>query len=88
MFSSEFEQKLFNYIKQVHMDMLRRAEMQANNLPEFIKQKNVENYYDGISINTLHKYEQHGLKRCKPIEDGSVYYQKKELERFMLNNIE
>ena len=84
-FSDCFENLLLNLLEKYFDKFVKIAEEQVDK-PVFIKQKNAIKYYDNIDAATLKKYELQGLKRCEPIEGGSVYYHVKELDRFMLSN--
>lgn len=82
-FSNWFEKLLLNLLEKYFDRFLQLAEERANK-PEFIQQKSVPRYYEGVSMPTLKKYEKLGLKRCEPVEGGNIYYQASELDRFML----
>lgn len=82
-FSSWFEKLLISLLEKYFETFLKLAEERASK-PKFIKQKNISDYYDGCSVDTLAKYEEKGLKRCEPIEGGNVFYSTEELDRFML----
>lgn len=82
-FSNWFESLLLKMLEKYFDRFIELAE-QRNIKPGFIKRKNACKYYDGISENTLLKYEDEGLKRIEPIEGGTVYYSIEELNRFML----
>lgn len=83
-FSNWFEKLLLNLLEKYFDRSLQLAEERVNK-PVFIQQKNVPLYYDGVSLPTLKKYEDLGLKRCEPVEGGNIYYPVSELDRFMLS---
>ncbi|MDT2849722.1 hypothetical protein P7H60_11275 [Vagococcus carniphilus] len=85
MFSDSYEQELLKQHRETYAKMLELVEQQAQK-PPFIQQKDVSNYYKGISVGTLLRYERQGLKRSEPVEGGSVWYATSELDRFMLEH--
>ena len=84
-FSIEYEQELLKQHRETYQRMIELVEQQVQK-PPFIQQKDVSNYYKGISVGTLIRYERQGLKRSEPVEGGSVWYATSELDRFMLEN--
>lgn len=82
-FSKWFENLLLKMLEKYFDRFMEMAE-QRSVKSGFIKRESACKYYDGISVNTLLKYEDKGLKRIEPIEGGTVYYSIAELDRFML----
>lgn len=84
-FSLWFEKILLSTLEKYFERFIELAEDRERK-PAFIKQKSVSKYYEGVTPDTLKKYEALGLKRCEPVTGGNVYYSIKELDRFMLEH--
>lgn len=81
-FSDLFEKEMIESIIKLVDQYLLVHENQADS--GFIKRENALKYFDDISEGTLIKYERLGLKRYQPIEKGTVFYSKEELNKFMM----
>lgn len=77
-----FEQALLDHIGSLFEATKRTAEKEAIT-PRYIRKSNIKKYVD-VSTGTLAEWEKRGLKRIEPIEDGAVFYDTKEIDRFMV----
>lgn len=82
LFSESFEKELISKIFSLVRQSLELS--QSNDQRGFIKRENAQAYFDSISEGTLIKYEDLGLKRYQPVEGGTVFYRKEDLDEFML----
>lgn len=82
MFSEDYERQLLEMHQRTYDRLTELAEERAEK-PPWIQQKDIPNYYKGLSNGTLAKYEALGLKRHSPINGGNVFYSTKELDSFM-----